>query len=444
MTFKPEQLKSLKSISMTHDEYVSVRRMLELQSSSSVPQRSSIQSSFFHQLLFMRPVQGIAFGLIILLSSGASLSYASTDALPGDTLYNFKVAITEEIPTITMTNEERAHYEVARAAKRLDETVTLALEGKLNPEIEQQISENIKKHTHRAKKTAQKIQTEQTQAPLAIATQIEHELSARTEILNEIKDLDTGDQPALDSIILATETTVAETILEKEEHIITLTEQTNDAVSLDQLQTKKQDLIETIALLKKQTSLPITQIIDQDLTTLDQALSTLDTTEIISNNEPIEPTTPTIISEENPESKILEQEISTSTLSLQNPELVTIAQKNILTAENYLLLADELIAKENFVDAFITLQKASDILAEIMARISVQETFSQQVQDILLNETTLPVMNPTVDELPNPVIPSELPHVSELIPPTTIELPKEIIDSEKNTKESSTLRLPKE
>lgn len=84
----------------------------------------------------------------IVTGSTFGVSFAASDALPGDLLYGFKVNINEEIKTALLsTNESRIAWDRERAERRLVEASYLASEGRLDPEKQEKVSKLFAQHT---------------------------------------------------------------------------------------------------------------------------------------------------------------------------------------------------------------------------------------------------------------------------------------------------------
>jgi len=74
--------------------------------------------------------------LALVLTSGAGVTYASTDALPGDTLYPVKEMREEIAESFILDQTKKAEYAIERTHKRLQEIEALAARGTLEGEVE--------------------------------------------------------------------------------------------------------------------------------------------------------------------------------------------------------------------------------------------------------------------------------------------------------------------
>lgn len=250
MNFSEKQFKkALKTIRMSPEERTSIRYALENYISTYA---RPIQSPFMkniHKFVF-QPMQVVAITLIVLTSSGTGLSYAASEALPGDPLYGFKINITEEIRTITMDSSARANYEVNRAAERLKEAAQLAITGKLDEEKSLAIREQLTKHTKKATVLAKKASIAKPGTSLNVATEIASELSAHSKVLNDIKDNKDGDDTNnLSAILATTQETVALAESDEGTAIIELIN-TNPELAQEQLTHQKNKLQEKLVVLE--------------------------------------------------------------------------------------------------------------------------------------------------------------------------------------------------
>ena len=96
-------------------------------------QRASQKQNFFS--LHYR-VTTVFVALALVLTGGAGLTYASTDALPGDTLYFVKEARESVQAAFIQDDVARAEFAIERAHRRLQEIEQLAARGTLDEKRE--------------------------------------------------------------------------------------------------------------------------------------------------------------------------------------------------------------------------------------------------------------------------------------------------------------------
>lgn len=177
----------LRSIELSQHERENMRKRLLLRMEQFTGQQS-VASPYVHHSFILRPLQSVALALVVIISGGSGLVFASQDTLPGDALYNFKVNVVEEVVALQKrTPEAKAKHAIDRAALRLDETTELALAGKLDESAKKSISAHIKQHTDEARKYSDHTKQDNLQLELQLAAQLESSLSSRTELLTEIK-----------------------------------------------------------------------------------------------------------------------------------------------------------------------------------------------------------------------------------------------------------------
>ena len=76
-----------------------------------------------------------SFAVLFMFIFGSSLTYASEQSLPGETLYSIKVNVKEEIEIkLAGTSEKKASVEKSHIEKRLEEISTLKESGDLTEE----------------------------------------------------------------------------------------------------------------------------------------------------------------------------------------------------------------------------------------------------------------------------------------------------------------------
>ena len=95
--------------------------------------------------------RGYMLGIIAgtLIVSGSVSAFAQ-GALPGDLLYGVKTNVNEKLQvTLAFTPQAKASIEATLASKRLEEAEKLALEGKLNPTLEQSTNKAFNTHVRK-------------------------------------------------------------------------------------------------------------------------------------------------------------------------------------------------------------------------------------------------------------------------------------------------------
>jgi hypothetical protein len=127
-----EQLKEAQNVRMTEAERAHMRQRLvsHMTSCSLVAERTQAQrSSWTTWGMFTRATAFILAGFIV---GGTSLSFASLNTLPGDSLYPIKVGVTEKIGReFAFGTEAKARYNASLISARVAELDSLKQSGKI-------------------------------------------------------------------------------------------------------------------------------------------------------------------------------------------------------------------------------------------------------------------------------------------------------------------------
>ncbi|HEY4515091.1 MAG TPA: DUF5667 domain-containing protein [Candidatus Paceibacterota bacterium] len=101
----------------------------------------------------------IAILLVILLGGGTS--FAAERANPGDALYSVKTGVNENVRGMfTVGAEAEANWEARLAERRLEEANNLEAEGRLDADVEQDISVEVEKHADKSQKEIAKLEAD--------------------------------------------------------------------------------------------------------------------------------------------------------------------------------------------------------------------------------------------------------------------------------------------
>lgn len=83
---------------------------------------------------FLRPLRSVLASLtVVVFFSGISVASAQA-ALPGDTLYDFKILVNEDVPVLFMNQEQKQDFAVKQVNNRLNEAEQLKANGTLDEE----------------------------------------------------------------------------------------------------------------------------------------------------------------------------------------------------------------------------------------------------------------------------------------------------------------------
>lgn len=101
----------------------------------------------------------VSFSLIILLVGGSTMSYASENSLPGDSLYTVKVNIKEPIETkLAFTPQTKLEVKTKQVEKRLSEAQTLIQRNDMSPEKHKEVEVRLEKKVEEISKTIDGLQ----------------------------------------------------------------------------------------------------------------------------------------------------------------------------------------------------------------------------------------------------------------------------------------------
>ena len=170
---------------MTEAESISIRRNLIAFMEQISPSTKKMIVSPFMQLL--NPVFVTAFSFLFIIFGGSALAYHASDSLPGDTLYNFKVKVNEEVAGVLIQSPKaKILWEQNRIAKRLEEVKKLADTDSLTPQkvaiVEKNIDTHIAKIEEKGKVLAEKDPDEFIEASTGLKPILEaHEKEVKEE-----------------------------------------------------------------------------------------------------------------------------------------------------------------------------------------------------------------------------------------------------------------------
>lgn len=142
---------ALQKVRLTKDEKnVMYQNIAFVMAKNPIPNEPEKQS-FFHRFFFVKRPFAFATLIVFLVAfSGGSISYAATDAQPGDLLYPIKVDVNEEVVgALQFTPQGKSNWEMERVRRRLQEVEKLAEEGKLTPELEAKITQHLEAHANK-------------------------------------------------------------------------------------------------------------------------------------------------------------------------------------------------------------------------------------------------------------------------------------------------------
>ncbi len=96
---------------------------------------------------------------MVAAALGGGVSVAANNSLPGDALWGFKTSVNESIRgAFTAGDEAKANWDIAVVSARLDEAQKLAVEGKLDADVQAKIMANFDAHAQDIAERISKLQ----------------------------------------------------------------------------------------------------------------------------------------------------------------------------------------------------------------------------------------------------------------------------------------------
>jgi len=175
MEYKLEQLKKIKSITLSNEERGLIRshaaRLVMTEVAAPVP------SLFF---------RGVQHGLRMALSAmffvvfvGGSVSAIADSALPGDPLYSFKLNVNEEVKgAFLKTPEEKVVWQKSRIENRVNEIKTLADSNTLTQAKQEKAKQAISVHVQELSKELTVLSDESPDTALTVTASLEQSLKS--------------------------------------------------------------------------------------------------------------------------------------------------------------------------------------------------------------------------------------------------------------------------
>lgn len=157
--------------------------------------------SIFEVRHFMKAASLVLIFAVVI--GGSGMSYAASNALPGETLYVVKVNINEGIQEkLATTPKAKLAVQSEHIQKRLDEVQTLRKENKLSPETQNIVIAKLDEHTASASRSIDQLREEGDVSAVLEATSnltpifeanknILEKENNKVDIENEIDDTDT-------------------------------------------------------------------------------------------------------------------------------------------------------------------------------------------------------------------------------------------------------------
>lgn len=186
-------IKILKSISLSQKEKDVLRYKIE-QFISFNPIRNEIhvpKKSFYFSIFTFRAL-GKAVSLVLIaliVVGGTGVSYASTDSLPGDKLYNVKINVNEKIEEkLAFSTEAKVVVQTQKVERRLTEAQKLVEKKDFSPEKKAIVKTNLEKNVNEVTESIEDLKEEgKIEEALNTTSKITPVLEAHKKVLTEQK-----------------------------------------------------------------------------------------------------------------------------------------------------------------------------------------------------------------------------------------------------------------
>jgi len=135
----------IRSIGLSREEKHSLLTRIVGEDTQTVVKISSFTLVSARRLFVQKSwVTTVVMAALILMLAGGSVAFAAEVTLPGDTLYAFKVGVTEPLrESLAFTSSGKVYLEELKIERRLHEAATLEAQGRLSGSIREQIQTQI-------------------------------------------------------------------------------------------------------------------------------------------------------------------------------------------------------------------------------------------------------------------------------------------------------------
>ncbi len=146
-----------------------------------------IKSPFTPRISISYFSKAISFALIVLIAGGSTISYASEDTLPGDTLYTVKVNVKEPLEQkLALTPQAKLEVKTKQVEKRLTEAQTLLQKNDTSPEKHKEVEVRVEKQVEEIAQTISELQEKgDVETILSATSKLQPVLKAHQEALQK-------------------------------------------------------------------------------------------------------------------------------------------------------------------------------------------------------------------------------------------------------------------
>lgn len=380
-----------------------------------------IKSPFTPRISISYFSKAISFALIVLIAGGSTISYASEDTLPGDTLYTVKVNVKEPLEQkLALTPQAKLEVKTKQVEKRLTEAQTLLQKNDTSPEKHKEVEVRVEKQVEEIAQTISELQEKgDVETILSATSKLQPVLKAHQEALQkevnepstellaksvnpvEISTFMDSENESSDisrvSLVQETETTevtessdVSELKSSLADSLLKTVEKT--LLQVEEQETKALESVENLEVTETNKEL-ISSVTDKKVEEATKEIEEIKNQ--ISQNETIISESSNVSEPESTLEQTIEAEVIVLETTIKQDELIlTLADAEILLAESKNLYEQGLY-KESLEKA----QEAIKITAMIEANKKIEAAKEIKI------ETKTDISEPVI--IPEKIIPSE-------------------------------------
>lgn len=350
---------------MTASEKRDMREVL-MNYATTHPVKSGLLSPYTFKFV------GVAFAsLAIVLSTSIGLTYASTNALPNQSLYGVKLWVEEFQAKNQKTPEARIAFENDRIKKRFTEASTLAVSRQLDESTAQIVQAGLEHSRETVRSIAESVQNENPTLALAAINNLETVFSSNSRVLARI-ELNTNQN--IGTIVLAAQQSTDRLALEKVKFEQKVALQPNTA-------TRTSTEIKLSQVTEKLKSLPVTA--PEATLATNARVATTDSTEpaaaapvaammTMAASEPVATAADSGSSTASTTPSTITAKSSAKAVVATTPVEATVP----LTADQLVAGAIQKINEGAYSEALVALQKAEQVIDEATMTRNLEKTYN--------------------------------------------------------------------
>ncbi|MEZ4211137.1 MAG: hypothetical protein R3B39_02520 [Candidatus Paceibacterota bacterium] len=393
-------IKMLKMISLSEKEKDTLRYRIE-QFISYNPIRSEVHvpKKTFYFSIFTFKALGKAVSLVLIaliVVGGSGVSYASTDSLPGDKLYNVKINVNEKIEEkLAFSTEAKVVVQRQQVERRLTEAQKLVEKKDLSPEKKEIVKTNLEKNVKDVTESIENLKKEgKIEEALDTTSKITPVLEAHKKVLTEQKTEE--DKKENSSEITAKMSVALDSKVEEKDALLDTVEE-----AIRKVEKAEKEIIEEVNENEKTAE----EVAEKNTKEVSEKIEILKKENDESSKEEVE-----IKEESNQEVSLsLEKDLtlvnSTATTTSGNVEKSAIkissetdAKLKVKEAESLLVQAEAAKKSGNFKQALLLSQQAKKIIAQIEEYQKIKQADLSSEESTSKSESTKTEVAPVTKE----------------------------------------------